>query len=141
MFKRQIESELKNLARDYPVVSVIGPRQSGKTTLVQHAFPKKPYTNLEDPDIRNLATTDPRGFLEQYPDGAILDEIQRTPALLSYIQTIVDKKDRKGHFILTGSHQLELQQAISQSLAGRTALLTLLPMSIDELLKSEIDLA
>src|SRR5690349_8767092 len=71
MFKRQIESELKSLARDYPVVSVIGPRQSGKTTLVQHAFPKKPYANLEDPDIRNLATTDPRGFLEQYPEGAI----------------------------------------------------------------------
>lgn len=141
MFKRQIENELKSLARDYPVVSVIGPRQSGKTTLVQYVFPKKPYANLEDPDIRSLAVTDPRGFLEQYPEGAILDEIQRTPQLLSYIQTIVDKKDRKGHFILTGSHQLELQQAISQSLAGRTALLTLLPMSIDELLKSEIDLS
>lgn len=141
MFKRQIAAELKKLAKDYPVVSVIGPRQSGKTTLVQHVFPKKPYVNLENPDTRNLATTDPRGFLEQFPEGAILDEIQRTPQLLSYIQTIVDKKDQKGLFILTGSHQLELQQAISQSLAGRAALLTLLPMSLDELLKADIDLS
>ncbi len=141
MFERQIAGELKKLAKGYPIVTVIGPRQSGKTTLVQHVFPKKPYVNLEDHDIRNLATTDPRGFLEQYPEGAILDEIQRTPGLLSYIQTIVDKKDRKGLFILTGSHQFELQQAITQSLAGRTALLTLLPMSMDELLKADIDLS
>ena len=95
MFKRSIEIELKELINGYPIVTVVGPRQSGKTTLVRHAFPNKPYTNLEDPDVRDLASIDPRGFLEQYPDGAILDEIQRMPKLLSYIQTIVDEKDKK----------------------------------------------
>jgi predicted AAA+ superfamily ATPase len=119
---------------------VIGPRQSGKTTLVRHASPSLPYVSLEDLDVRKMALTDPRSFLSQYPKGAILDEIQRAPILLSYIQTIVDKEDRKGMFILTGSHQLELHQAISQSLAGRTALLTLLPLSLSELLNNEIDL-
>jgi uncharacterized protein len=141
MFKRQLAKELKKIAKDYPVVTVIGPRQSGKTTLVQHEFPKKSYVNLENPDTRRLALEDSRGFLELYPQGAILDEIQRAPELLSYIQTIVDKKDRKGLFILTGSHQFELQHAISQSLAGRTALLTLLPMSMDELSNAGIDLS
>jgi predicted AAA+ superfamily ATPase len=121
------------------VVTVTGPRQSGKTTLVRQQFPHKPYVNLEDPDVRNLANLDPRSFLEKYPDGAILDEIQRVPILLSYIQTIVDEKQQKGLFILTGSHQLELHEAITQSLAGRTALLTLLPMSLDELLQAGID--
>jgi predicted AAA+ superfamily ATPase len=121
VYKRQIESELQGLASQYPVVTMIGPRQSGKTTLVRHTFPEKPYVNLEALDIRELATSDPRSFLEQYPDGAILDEIQRVPSLLSYIQTIVDESDKKGMFILTGSHQLELHTAVSQSLAGRTA--------------------
>lgn len=143
MFKRDIAKELKDLGSDYPVVTVIGPRQSGKTTLVQHVFPKKPYANLEELDSRELAMIDPRGFLDQYPEGAILDEIQRAPQLLSYIQVIVDKEEQtgqgsKGMFILTGSHQLELQ-AISQSLAGRTALLTLLPMSLHELIQANID--
>ncbi len=133
MFKRDIEEELKSLALDYPIVTVIGPRQSGKTTLVQHAFPLKPYANLENPDTRTLALQDPRGFLAQFPQGAILDEIQRTPDLLSYLQPLVDQRKEKGLFILTGSHQLELQAAITQSLAGRTALLTLLPMSFNEL--------
>jgi predicted AAA+ superfamily ATPase len=140
MYSRDIEQELIQLAQSYPVVTVIGPRQSGKTTLVCHAFSKKPYVNLEALDIREMATADPRGFLEQYPEGAILDEIQRAPELLSYIQLIVDAKERKGMFILTGSHQLELHQAITQSLAGRTALLTLLPMSIGELKKAKISL-
>jgi hypothetical protein len=133
MFKRELESELQYLAKDYPVVTLIGPRQSGKTTLVQHAFPEKVYANLEFPDIRAMALDDPRGFLEQFPDGAILDEIQRAPGLLSYIQPLVDQKDKKGMFILTGRHQLELQEVVSQSLAGRTALLTLLPMDLVEL--------
>lgn len=133
MFKREIETELKELASKYPIVTVIGPRQSGKTTTVQHAFPKKLYANLEFPDIRAMALEDPRGFLEQFPEGAILDEIQRAPELLSYIQPLVDKNDQKGMFILTGSHQLALQEAVSQSLAGRTALLTLLPMNFSEL--------
>ncbi len=141
MFKREIESELKGLATGYPVVMVVGPRRSGKTTLVQHAFPHKPYVNLEFPDTRAMALGDPRGFLEQFPQGAILDEIQRVPELLSYIQPLVDKRDLKGMFILTGSHQLELQEAISQSLAGRTALLTLLPMNLAELQAAGYDLA
>lgn len=140
MFKRELESELKELAKSYPVVTVIGPRQSGKTTLVQLAFPEKPYANLEFPDIRSMALSDPRGFLEQFSDGVILDEIQRVPELLSYIQPLVDEKDQKGMFILTGSHQLELQQSISQSLAGRTALLTLLPLNLAELTSAGFDL-
>lgn len=141
MYKRQIETELQELAKNYPVVTIIGPRQSGKTTLVQKVFNKKDYINLEDRDIRALAEADPRGFLNRYPNGAILDEIQRLPHLLSYIQTIVDHIARKGMFILTGSHQLELHQAIAQSLAGRTALLTLLPMSLSELIHAQIDLS
>lgn len=140
VFKRELESELKHLAKGYPVVTVIGPRQSGKTTLVQHAFPEKQYANLEFPDIRTMALKDPRAFLEQFPSGAILDEIQRAPELLSYIQPLVDEKDQKGMFILTGSHQLELQAAISQSLAGRTALLTLLPLNLAELKAAGFDL-
>lgn len=140
MYKREIESELKQLATEYPVVTVIGPRQSGKTTMVQHVFPEKKYANLEFPDIRAMALDDPRGFLEQFPDGAILDEIQRAPELLSYIQPLVDQRDQKGMFILTGSHQLELQEAVSQSLAGRTAILSLLPMNLAELKAAGFDL-
>lgn len=139
--KREIIPELKSLAKDYPVVTLIGPRQSGKTTLVREIFPKKPYINLEAPDTRQFAESDPRAFFEQVPEGAILDEIQRVPLLLSYIQTIVDQKpSKKGLFILTGSHQLELHQAITQSLAGRTALLRLLPLTINELHTVDIDL-
>ncbi len=140
MIKRQITAELKKLIKEYPVVTVVGPRQAGKTTLVTTTFPKKPYVNLEELDIRNLAHTDPRGFLSQFPGGAILDEIQNAPELLSYIQAIVDREKQNGQFILTGSHQLQLHQAISQSLAGRTALLTLLPLSISELRDTSIEL-
>jgi predicted AAA+ superfamily ATPase len=139
MYQREIAAELKELGDSYPIITVLGPRHSGKTTLVRAVFPDKPYVNLEAPDIRQLAEEDARGFLEQYPDGAILDEIQRVPSLLSYIQVIVDEKEQKGMFILTGSHQMELHQAISQSLAGRTALLTLLPMSLHELTNEKID--
>jgi|694.fasta_scaffold07306_19 predicted AAA+ superfamily ATPase len=141
MIPRTIIPELKSVAKSYPVVTVLGPRQSGKTTLVKHVFPKKPYVNLEALDIQEMAELDPRAFLEQYPKGAILDEIQRVPKLLSYIQVIVDESDHKGLFILTGSHQLELHQAITQSLAGRTALLCLLPLSLSELSKSDIHLS
>ncbi len=139
MYKRQIAEELASLAKGYPVVTLTGPRQSGKTTLVRQVFPNKFYTNLEDLDIRNLAKSDPRGFLEQFPEGGIIDEIQRVPELLSYIQNIVDNSEVKGLFILTGSHQMELNQAITQSLAGRTALLTLLPLSLYELTQSGVD--
>lgn len=133
MYQRDIIPELIESSREYPVVTVLGPRQSGKTTLVRETFPDKPYRLLETPDIRLAAETDPRGFLGQTPDGVILDEIQRVPGLLSYIQGIVDEQQKPGQFILTGSHQPDLQQAVSQSLAGRTAVLTLLPLSLAEL--------
>lgn len=133
MIKRTIEPIFKTLATQYPVVTITGPRQSGKTTLCRHAFPKKKYVNMESLDTRQFATDDPRGFLAGYPDGAILDEIQRTPHLLSYIQPIVDERQIPGMFILTGSQQFEVLNSINQSLAGRTALLKLLPLSISEL--------
>ena len=133
MYQRDIIPELIESSREYPVVTVLGPRQSGKTTLVRETFPDKPYFLLETPDIRLAAETDPKGFLAQVPDGAILDEIQRVPVLLSYIQGIVDEQQKLGQFVLTGSHRLDLQQAVNQSLAGRTAVLTLLPLSLAEL--------
>src|ERR1700688_607236 len=141
MYRRSLTPELEALALGYPVVTVLGPRQSGKTTLVKLTFPHKPYANLEALDIQEMARADPRGFLKQYPQGAILDEIQRVPELLSYIQLLVDESAQKGMFILTGSHQLELHQAITQSLAGRTALLNLLPMSLSELREAGIELS
>ena len=132
MIKRSITQELLESSREYPVVTIFGPRQSGKTVLAQQCFPDKPYYLLEDPDTRLAAETDPRGFLAQMPNGAILDEIQRVPMLLSYLQGIVDKAQQPGMFILTGSHQPDLHTAVSQSLAGRTALLTLLPLALEE---------
>lgn len=140
MYPRTMTTELISLAGQYPVVSVMGPRQSGKTTLVKSTFPAKPYANLEVPDLRLLAQTDPKGFLSQYPNGAILDEIQRTPELLSYIQDIVDNKKISGLYILTGSHQIELHEAISQSLAGRVGLLSLFPLTQSELRNAGIEL-
>ncbi len=133
MITRDITDELLRSAAEYPVVILLGPHQSGKTTLARRAFPEKPYFSLEDPDIRMAAETDPRGFLAMMKDGGILDEVQRVPALLSYIQGIVDKTRRRGMFILTGSHQPQLHEAISQSLAGRTAMLALWPFSLHEL--------
>lgn len=141
MYARTLLDELVSLSKSYPVVTLTGPRQSGKTTLVQYAFPDKPYVNLENIDVLEMAVADPRGFLEKYKNGAILDEIQKAPKLLSYIQVFVDEKKKKGLFILTGSHQLELHEAISQSLAGRTALLTLFPMSLNELRDAKIKLS
>src|SRR5210317_2417319 len=129
MVRRDITTELLEAAGEYPVVTVFGPRQSGKTTLAQMTFPNKLYFSLEDPDLRMAAETDPRGFLANLPDGGVLDEIQRLPQLLSYIQGIVDRVKKNGIFILTGSHQPELHQSVSQSLAGRTAVMTLLPFS------------
>ena len=117
----------------YPVLTITGPRQSGKTTLVKATFKDKPYANLESPVTRQFAEEDPLGFLNQYPNGAIIDEIQRVPDLLSYIQVIVDEQRVNSLFILTGSQQFELMQGVSQSLAGRTALLKLLPLSLEEL--------
>lgn len=114
-------------------MTVTGPRQSGKTTLCRASFPHKPYVSLEAPDLRQFAVADPRGFLAGYPDGALIDEIQRAPDLLSYLQTDVDRTPTPGRFILTGSANLTLLSAVTQSLAGRTALLTLLPLSLGEI--------
>ena len=133
MITRDITEELVQSAAEYPVATILGPRQSGKTTLARMTFPDKPYVSLEDPDVRMAAEADPRGFLGQMEGGGILDEVQRLPALLSYIQSMVDKAGKRGRFILTGSHQPRLHEAISQSLAGRTAMLTLWPFSLHEL--------
>jgi len=132
MIERTASSKLVHLASKFKAVAVIGPRQSGKTTLVKSLFPNKPYVSLEDPDTRNYALQDPRGFLGNYPQGAVLDEVQRTPDLFSYLQGIIDKSDESGQFILTGSNNFLLQQTISQSLAGRVAYLQLLPFSLSE---------
>jgi len=115
------------------VVTVTGPRQSGKTTLCKACFPDKPYSNLERPDTREFAASDPAGYLSQFPLGAVIDEIQRVPELLSWIQVKVDEHNAAGEFILTGSHQFKLNRHISQSLAGRTALLNLLLFSISKI--------
>lgn len=133
MFERAMLAEIKALAKEFRVITVLGPRQSGKTTLCQLAFPNYQYVSLEDPDTRQYASEDPRGFLDEYRQNVIFDEVQRVPQLLSYIQTIVDKDNIKAQFILTGSHQLELGAATAQSLAGRTAHLTLLPLTLSEL--------
>jgi uncharacterized protein len=133
MIKRKLENKILEWAGQYPVITVTGPRQSGKTTLCRAIFPEKPYVSLEDLDQRNYARTDPRGFLNEFPDGAVLDEIQHVPELLSYIQTIVDASMQTGVFILTGSRQFEMMEPVSQSLAGRTAIARLYPFSYDEL--------
>ena len=137
MIARHIQPLLIRLASQYPVVTILGPRQSGKTTLCREVFAHLPYVNLEAPDIRQFAAEDPRGFLRQYPGGALLDEVQHVPDLLSYIQVDVDNNKQSGRYILTGSQQFHLREQISQSLAGRTALLRLLPFSIAEI-RSEI---
>ncbi len=120
-------------AKQYPVVTVVGPRQSGKSTLVQALFPEKAYISFEDLDKRMLAREDPRGMINTYRNGAIFDEIQNVPELVSYLQTEVDSDKTDGSFILTGSQQFELMLNVSQSLAGRTAIARLLPLSIEEL--------
>lgn len=124
----------------YPVATVTGPRQSGKTTLVRMSCPDFNYANLENPEIRQLAENDPNAFFNRFKTPLIIDEIQRVPILLSYIQVMVDKLQRMGLFVLTGSHQLKLGEAISQSLAGRTAVLRLLPFSLKELQSAKIGL-
>jgi predicted AAA+ superfamily ATPase len=134
MIARHLSQTLKAAARDYPVVTVTGPRQSGKTTLVRAAFPRHRYASLEDPDTRAFAMEDPRGFLDQFRNGVILDEVQRVPDLFSYIQGIVDRVDRPGQFILSGSQNFLLLHRVSQTLAGRCAVLRLLPFSRSELI-------
>ncbi len=133
MIQRKAKQELLTLATQFKAVAVIGPRQSGKTTLVKDAFPDIPYVNFENPDVRLFVSEDPRGFLANYQDGAIFDEIQRVPDIFSYLQEILDNQKEPGKYILTGSNNFLLQENISQSLAGRVAYLELLPLSIEEI--------
>ena len=137
MIKRGAESELITLAKQFKAVAVVGPRQSGKTTLTRYVFSDKPYVSLENPDIRRFAQDDPRGFLSNYNTGAVIDEAQRVPELFSYLQQILDEDDTRGKFILTGSNNFLLQESISQSLAGRIAFLYLLPFTVSELAAEE----
>jgi len=133
MIRRDAEDTIHSLLRGFPIVTITGPRQSGKTTLAKVVFPDKPYASLEDPDVRLAAHDDPRSFLERFPNGAVLDEVQRCPEILSYMQSIVDADGRMGLYILTGSQQFGLMSGITQSLAGRTAFVELLPFSLNEL--------
>lgn len=132
-YKRQITPVLERFATLYPIVGITGPRQSGKSTLAKTLFGHLPYVSLENLDTRTRALQDPRGFLAQYKDGAIFDEIQNTPELLSYLQEIVDADDRKGRYVITGSQNFALGATIAQSLAGRIGMTTLLPLSMAEL--------
>jgi len=138
MISRTLSDKLKYFAKLYPVISVTGPRQSGKTTLVKQAFANYKYFNLEDVDIRNFAITDPKGFLGNAGEGMIIDEIQRVPELFSYIQNIVDRSDKTGQFIITGSQNFLLMESITQTLAGRIAILKLLPFSNFELKEANL---
>jgi len=133
MFQRTLADRLRAAAAAYPIVAVLGPRQSGKTTLVRATFPDKPYVSLENPDLREFASSDPRRFLRDHSDGAILDEVQRAPELLSYLQQVVDDRPQPGLFVLTGSQNLLVLAAVTQSLAGRVSLNTLLPLAVEEL--------
>ncbi len=133
MVFRELSTKLLELAGKMPVLTLTGPRQSGKSTLVKQAFPDYHYVNLENPEQRRFAREDPNGFLAQYPAKVIIDEVQYVPELPSYIQVLVDQDDQPGRFILTGSQNLLLMEQVSQSLAGRTALFTLLPFSMQEL--------
>ncbi|MDR1377315.1 MAG: AAA family ATPase, partial [Synergistaceae bacterium] len=133
---RRAEEALLYMARGFPVVTITGPRQSGKTTLARRVFGDRPYVSLEDPDSREFATQDPKSFLERYADGAVFDEVQRVPELFSWFQGIADEnaaKKRMGRFVLTGSQQFGFGEGIAQSLAGRAGGLRLLPFSLPEL--------
>jgi len=138
MITRDAEKTIHAMLRSFPIVTITGPRQSGKTTLAKAIFTDKPYASLEDPDIRLFARDDPRSFLDRFPDGAVIDEIQRCPELFSYLQSRVDADGRMGLYILTGSQQFGLLSQITQSLAGRTGFLELLPFSLPELKKADL---
>lgn len=137
MIERELISVLKDYANEFRSVLLVGPRQSGKTTLVKQAFPNKPYISLENPDERLLAETDSRAFINRFPNGAIFDEIQRVPHLLSYLQEILDQTQEDGLFILTGSNNVLLQENVSQSLAGRLGILDLYPLSYREIINEK----
>lgn len=133
MIQREAEKEIRALATQFKAVAIVGPRQSGKTTLVRMIFKDKAYVNFENPDVRLFAIDDPRGFLANYPNGAVLDEAQRVPQLFSYLQQILDESTTNGLFIITGSNNFLLQENISQSLAGRVGYLNLLPLTLNEI--------
>ena len=134
MIKREITDLLLEMGRTFPAIAIMGPRQCGKTTLAKAVFPHLPYVTLEDPDVRKSASNDPRYFLGQYKDGAILDEIQNAPELMSYLQGMIDARpDAMGRYVLTGSRQFALMEAMTQSLAGRIGILTLTPFTLGEL--------
>ena len=133
MYPRQARTTLERLAKGFPVLALTGPRQSGKTTLARASFPDKPYVSLENPDEREFAEHDPKRFLARFPEGAILDEVQRCPALLSWLQGLVDERPVMGQFVLTGSAQFDLIAGMSQSLAGRVGRVELLPLSLGEM--------
>ena len=133
MIERLLQPRLLDLATRYPVLTLTGPRQSGKTTLSQMAFPGRPYVSLENPAQREFAVEDPVGFFARYGEGAVIDEVQRVPQLVSYLQGLVDDDPRPGRFLLTGSQNLALVDALTQSLAGRTTLTVLLPLSLAEI--------
>ncbi len=138
LIKRNSANILLEKAGQYPVLAITGPRQSGKSTLSKYLFPHKPYISLEDLDYRRFAIEDPRRFLSQFPDGAILDEVQNCPEIFSYIQTLVDSQFKPGMFILTGSQQFGLTAKITQSLAGRVGFLQLLPFAANELMEAKL---
>lgn len=138
MITRTVEQTVLTLLEGFPAVTITGPRQSGKTTLAKAVFRNRPYVSLEDPDSRQAALDDPRSFLDRFPNGAVLDEVQRCPELLSYLQGILDADGRMGLFILTGSQQFGLLSGISQSLAGRTAFVELLPFALAELQQAAV---
>ncbi len=133
MITRDIQQNIKQVAKQFPAIAITGPRQSGKTTLVKTLFPKHKYVSLEDLDIRQFASVDPRSFLDTYNAPVIFDEIQRVPSLFSYLQTKIDETGKPGSYILTGSQNFLLMESISQSLAGRIAVKTLLPLSLREI--------
>jgi len=134
MVRREIQSRLVELSKQFKALLITGPRQSGKTTLTRHAFPDKPYLSLENPDTRSQASQDPRAFLARFREGAILDEAQRVPELFSYLQQVLDESRAPGRFVITGSQHLGLNQTVGQSLAGRVAMLELLPFTHGELI-------
>ena len=138
MIPRIAEKTLRRYAKGFPVICITGPRQSGKTTLAKMTFPQKRYFSLEDPDVALLVRSDPRGFLQTWPEGLILDEAQYVPELFTYIKTIADMDPKPGKFVITGSQQFNLMEKITESLAGRAALLTLLPFSLSELSAVEL---